>query len=369
MIAPRSVLISVAFACGSSNPPPPRPVVDSPPVVAAPIVDAAPPPPPPPGPAAAVAHGGVGADGDLDGVRRAVDEALRVLDAGGDPLDAAVAGVAVMEDDPRYNAGTGSVVRIDGATVQMDASVMRSDGRFAAVAAIEHVKNPVRVARAVLDTPHVLLVGDGATRFARTLGMPSYDPATPEMKAYARSNQQALLANSPGLPAAWQTFDWRKHWNFERSIAKSGLGGGSSPKRRVTPGADTVGVVARSADGRFAAALSTGGTSITLRGRVGDVPIFGAGLFASPAGGSAATGTGERIIEAALARQIDEWLRAGATADEAARRAVELVNARGGDVGVIVMTPNAIAGAADAPMDWAGRESGSTRWYGSVTTE
>src|SRR4051812_178248 len=79
---------------------------------------------------AAIAHGGVGAPREMsDGCRRAVDAALAVLASGGDPLDAAVAGVLILEDDPRYNAGTGSRVRLDGATVQMDASVMASDGR------------------------------------------------------------------------------------------------------------------------------------------------------------------------------------------------------------------------------------------------
>src|SRR5438094_555424 len=106
---------------------------------------------------AAVAHGGVGTPAaDSDGCRAAVDAALAALAAGADPVDAAVAGTVVLEDDPRFNAGTGSVVRLDG-SVQMDASVMDSGGRFGAVAAVERVKNPVVVARAVLETPHLLL--------------------------------------------------------------------------------------------------------------------------------------------------------------------------------------------------------------------
>src|SRR5580704_15548626 len=107
---------------------------------------------------AAIAHGGVGSPPEwADGCRAAVDAALKVLEAGGDPVDAAVAGVVVMEDDPRFNAGTGAAVRLDGRSVQMDASVMRSDGRFGAVAGIERTKNPVLVARAVMATPHLLL--------------------------------------------------------------------------------------------------------------------------------------------------------------------------------------------------------------------
>src|SRR5580692_4598132 len=137
--------------------------------------------PPTPWKAGAIAHGGVGSPPEWsDGCRLAVDAAMKVVEAGGDPVDAAVAGVVVMEDDPRFNAGTGARVRLDGKSIQMDASVMRSDGKFGAVAGIERVKNPVRVARAVMDSPHLLLQGDGATRFARTLGMPDYDPTTPE---------------------------------------------------------------------------------------------------------------------------------------------------------------------------------------------
>src|SRR5688572_18319326 len=129
--------------------------------------------------AAAIAHGGVGTEAvHSDGCRVAVEAALAALSATNDPLDAAVAGVVVLEDDQRFNAGTGSIVRLDG-SVQMDASVMDSAGRFGAVASIERVKNPVLVARAVLDTPHLVLAGDGATQFARTLEMPDHDPATP----------------------------------------------------------------------------------------------------------------------------------------------------------------------------------------------
>jgi isoaspartyl peptidase/L-asparaginase-like protein (Ntn-hydrolase superfamily) len=334
----------------------------------------APPPPPrpaalPPTPwkAAAVAHGGVGSPPDRSGgCRAAVDAALAVLDRGGDPVDAAVAGVVVLEDDARFNAGTGSRVRIDGRTVQMDASVMDSSGRFAAVAAIEAVKNPVLVARAVLDTPHLLLAGDGATRFARTLGMPPYDPATDEMRAKTEAIREQLRRNDPALPDRWRTFDWRARWNFETPLAEAGLAPAPpAPEAGVRDaGADTVGVAVRATDGRFAVALSTGGTAITLRGRVGDVPIYGAGLFAGPRGASAATGTGERIIEAALAREVDAWLSAGATPDEAARRAVEVVQKKKGDIGIIVIGPDAIAAGASEPMAWAGRESGSGAWQG-----
>lgn len=314
--------------------------------------------------AAAIAHGGQGSPpGMVDGCRAAVDAALAALDRSGDPVDAAVAGVMVLEDDPRFNAGTGSVVRIDGHTVQMDAAVMRSDGRFGAVAGVEEVKNPVRVARAVMDTPHLLLAGDGATRFARTLGMPVYDPRTPESLARVQRTQAKLLANDPSLPEAWRTFDWRAHWNFERSLEDAGLTAGLVDGRPVDAGHDTVGVAVRAADGRFGVALSTGGTGITLRGRVGDVPILGAGLYAGKYGAAASTGTGERIVEAGVARKVQEWLAAGATAQEAATRAVEMVGAK--DLAIIVIDPTSLAaGTGPGGMAWAGREAGSSEWKG-----
>jgi isoaspartyl peptidase/L-asparaginase-like protein (Ntn-hydrolase superfamily) len=282
-----------------------------------------------------------------------VDAALRALESGSDPVDAAVAGVVVLEDDPRFNAGTGSRVRLDGKSIQMDASVMRSDGRFGAVAGVERVKNPVKVARAVMDSPHLLLQGDGATRFARTLALPDYDPLTPESLAKSRTQQRVLLGAD--APAEWRAFDWRAHWNFEGPVpAELSADAGAH---------DTVGVAVRGRDGRFGVALSTGGMSLALRGRVGDVPILGAGLYAGPRGAAAATGAGERIIEAGLARQVHGWLEHDTTAQEAANRAVAAIRGRG-DIGIIVVGPRDLAAAADRPMAWAARESGSGDWRG-----
>ena len=315
--------------------------------------------------AAAIAHAGVGTPPAMkDGCKAAVDAALRAIERGADPVDAAVEGVAVMEDDPRFNAGTGSRVRLDGETVQMDASVMSSDGRFGAVAGIENVKNPVRVAKAVTQTPHIMLAGDGATRFARTLGFAPYDPRTPESRERTRATQANLLAHDPSIPAAGNQFDWRARWNFERSVADVGLAGpsasASSSALDAGKSSDTVGVAVRSADGRFGVALSTGGTSITLRGRVGDVPILGAGLYAGKFGAIAATGTGERIVEVGLARSVHGWLSIGTNAESAAKRAVDVL--RGKDIGVIVITRDGMAADGDREMAWAARESGSTTW-------
>jgi len=304
--------------------------------------------------AAAVAHGGVGSPPEWsDGCRSAVDAALKALEVGDDPVNAALAGVVVLEDDPRFNAGTGSCVRLDGRTIQMDASVMRSDGRFGAVAGVERVKNPVRIARAVMDSPHLLLQGDGATRLARALGMPDYDPTTPE--SLRRSRERHAELRGPGAPPEWKTFDWRTLWNFDAPLPDA--------LRADASAHDTVGVAVRSADGRFGVALSTGGSSLAMRGRVGDVPILGAGLYAGQGGAAAATGTGERIGEAALARRVHDLLASGASARDAADAAVALVRGSSG-IGIIVISAGALAAAADRPMAWAGRESGPSPWQG-----
>jgi L-asparaginase / beta-aspartyl-peptidase len=307
---------------------------------------------------AAIAHCGSGTPpAEGGGCSGAVEAALAALERGASPLDAAVAGTIPLEDDPRYNAGIGANVRLDGRTVQMDAAVADSKGRYGAVAVIEGVRNPVRVARAVADTPHRLLAGEGATAFARALGHADFDPSTPETVAKSREMMGRLLAEDPTLPASWRGFDWRRVWNFETPPPAAAV----VPARKPAPSGDersstdTVGVVVRGADGRFAGALSTGGWTLMLRGRIGDTPLPGAGLHVGPAGAVAGTGRGEKIIDVALARTVYGWLEQGVSAAEAARRGVELL---GGEGGLIVMTATESAGAAGKVMAWCARDRG-----------
>src|SRR6185295_8869437 len=119
-------------------------------------------------------------------------------------------------------------------------------------------------------------------------------------------------------------------WNY--ALAPEALGLGPARSLRAS---DTVGVVVRAPDGRFAAALSTGGTAVMLRGRVGDVPLFGAGLYAGPQGAVACTGTGERITEVLMAKTASDWLEAGDDPATVAARGVGLIAAKG-DIGLIV---------------------------------
>ena len=149
----------------------------------------------------------------------------------------------------------------------------------------------------------------------------------------------------------------RERWNYRLTPEELGI---TAAER----GNDTVGLVIRTTDGRFVAALSTGGTAVMLRGRVGDVPLYGAGLWASNSGAAAATGTGERITEVLLANTVCGWLRDGAAsdpdpssaADRAARRGVDLI-AEKAETGLIVITPHSLGAYASAPMAWAGRHA------------
>jgi isoaspartyl peptidase/L-asparaginase-like protein (Ntn-hydrolase superfamily) len=262
---------------------------------------------------AILTHGGAASpEAFSDGCVAAAEAARAVLDRGGDALAAALAATVVLEDDPRFNAGTGSNLRLDGATIEMDASVMASDGRFGGVACIERVKNPILVAARVMETPHLLLAGPGATAFARHIGFEDFDPTTDR----ARDKHAAAIADLEGrgegryarAAIAWQKGAVDRFWNF-------------GARREAT---DTVGAVVRDAQGRFAATASTGGTVFMLRGRVGDSPLFGAGVYAGPHGAVATTGVGEEIVRRFLAKTVYDWVAEGLAPARAAGRALAM---------------------------------------------
>ncbi len=282
-------------------------------------------------------HGGAAALAiHADGPAAAAEAALaRLAEPGASALDAAILAAVRMEDDPRFNAGTGSNLRLDGRTIEMDASVMTSDGAFGAVMALQRTKNPILVAAAVADTPHLMLAGEGALRLARRLGHADYDPTTPkavdkhrralERLAAARGSAGNPNDRDPGAaghtvdrtsanpsaesPAAWDghpgwlEVDPAEWWNFPDEFRAG----------------DTIGAVVRDAAGRFAVTNSTGGTSIMLLGRVGDSPIFGAGLYAGPHGAVAATGEGEEIVRRMACLRIYDRMAAGDSARAAGR--------------------------------------------------
>jgi L-asparaginase / beta-aspartyl-peptidase len=285
-------------------------------------------------------HGGAASPNRFsDGCVAAAEQARKVLEEGGDALAAALAATVALEDDPRFNAGTGSNLRLDGRTIEMDASVMTGDGRFGAVGCITRVKNPVLVAARVMETPHLMLVGEGATAFARRLGFADHDPSTPRaQEKYARAAAE-LAGRGDGDyaedAAPFRRLDLAGMWNLE----------GAPPEvRALGDGCDTVGAVVRDAHGGFAATASTGGTLYMLRGRVGDSPLMGAGVYAGPHGAVAATGVGEEIVKRFLSKTAYDWLAEGVSAERAAERAVAMFP-DAVDVGILVVgrTGQAIA--------------------------
>lgn len=244
-----------------------------------------------------LAHCGAGSDASVrDAAQAAGARGLSILRRGGRALEAVVEAIVVLEDDPRLNAGTGSRMRIDG-RIQMDAALMDGDLQAGGVAAIEDVKNPIRVAREVFETPHVLLVGPDATAFARAKGHSVFDPATPESRRRLEESLKKIRTRQlPRYARKWKALEIH----------------------------DTVGAVARDRRGRFAAGTSTGGTAFMLPGRVGDSPIVGAGLYAGPAGSVSTTGIGEEIIKHVLAKYVYDRIAEGRSPQAAARRGVEL---------------------------------------------
>lgn len=287
-------------------------------------------------------HGGAGSfdHKEKDGPERAAAAGIAALRGGGDPLDAVVAATMDLEDDPRFNAGTGSNLRLDGKTIEMEASVMTDDGRFGGVACLERVKNPVRVAETLLPTPHNLLAGAGATAYARKLGHGDHDPRTPQ--AQQRLERVQRMVADGDLEPGWMEWDpveLAKHWNYD------------TPMREVLGPGDTVGAVATDGE-HFAAALSTGGTTGTLRGRVGDVPLPGCGLHAGPAGAVCVTGDGDHLARARLADRTYAFMQAGMDPDDCVAQAIALFPAEVA-VGLILVTPEGAAGGSNLKMAWA----------------
>jgi beta-aspartyl-peptidase (threonine type) len=214
------------------------------------------------------------------GCQRALTTAWRILDAGGSALDAIEAAVVILEDDPVFDAGYGSHLNLDG-RVECDAIVM--DGstlRAGAVATLQHVRNPVRLARKVLENcPHMMLVAEGAERFAHEQGIKLC--ANEELVTDAERE-------------AWSKCKMDKHASaFHRGHEQG-----------------TVGAVAMDRNGQIFAATSTGGTCCKLPGRVGDSPLIGCGCYADQeAGGVSCTGYGEAIMKIVMAKSAADLLR------------------------------------------------------------
>lgn len=255
---------------------------------------------------ALIVHGGAGADpGGREELRRGMHDAVvagwRALAAGGTSLDAVEAAVRSLEDHPRFNAGRGSVLTSAG-TVETDASIMEGDGlRNGAVAAVAGVRNPITLARRILDDGrHSFFAGDGAVERARALGVPLCDPA----ELVTEQQRRRLAALQAG----------------------------------------TVGAVALDRFGTMAAATSTGGTPGKLPGRVGDSALIGCGTYAeSTLGGVSCTGDGEAIIRVTLARRALDILKTVGEPGHACEVAVSVLVEEGRGHGGLIL------------VDWRGR--------------
>jgi beta-aspartyl-peptidase (threonine type) len=257
----------------------------------------------------------------------ALNAGYAVLDRGGAALEAVTAAINVMEDSPLFNAGKGAVFNADG-ICELDASIM--DGRTlaaGAIAGVHHIKNPINLARDVmLKSPHVMMAGEGAEKFAQSLG---YE----------------LVPNE-----YFQT-DWRRE-QLKQAKEKDGKERTAAttrpePVERAVP-ADyftrtlrwgTVGCVALDQAGNLAAGTSTGGMTNKKFGRVGDAPIIGAGTYASNATCAvSATGWGEYFIRVGVARDIAAQMEyKGTPVREAAAATIAKVGKLGGDGGVIAL--------------------------------
>lgn len=288
---------------------------------------------------AVMVHGGAGASSlHADGCVRAAHAAIAAM-RGGDAMDGALAAVIAMEDDGRFNAGCGSVLGLDGVTVEMDAAVMDTCGRLGAVACLQSVKNPVRVARAVADTPHWLLAGDGARLFAERMGMQEAHVVSAHARQRHVLLRQAMSGASPALPGA------------RREAVSNGQ---ASP---MPQGGDTVGAVTRDAQGHFAVAGSTGGTAPALLGRVGDTPVIGSGFYAGPHGAVAATGIGEQIVRHLLAYTVYGWIAEGMPLKKALSRAIDFFPEEV-DIGLIAVSRTEAGSKSnrDMPTDYLEHE-------------
>lgn len=247
-----------------------------------------------------LAHGGAGSDNaHSDGTDRACQLGLELMRAQTPVMDVACRTVEILEDDPRFNAGTGSRKRSDG-SVRMDAACMDSDRRFGAVSSLQHIKNPIYIARSVADSEYRLLTGEDAHEYAVELGFKKIDMTRTESNA---------------------------------------------------PGTDTVGAVVFDGE-QFAAALSTGGTGGSRPGRVGDVPLIGCGLYAGEHGAVAATGHGESIALNLTAYRTYEMLGRGIAPQEALEMALSWFE-DAQDIGLLIVNKKGHAGGSNRSMAWS----------------
>ena len=257
-----------------------------------------------------VVHGGAWnipdgmVEAHLRGTRAALAAGWKVLERGGTALEAVEAAIALMEDDDTFDAGRGSFLTRDG-HVQLDALLM--DGatlRAGGVGCVERIRNPIRAARKILEeSPHVYFVGEGAERFAQEHGIPLCDNRELVIEREVERLKHAQARAAAGRP----------HEIFAAS----------------DPSHDTVGALALDAGGNLAAGTSTGGTLNKAPGRVGDSSLIGCGCYADNASAAVScTGWGEPIMKLVLGKWAADRVGEGEPPQQAADRAMELLERR-----------------------------------------
>ncbi len=267
------------------------------------------------------------------GVLAGLEQGWARLRDGGSAVDAVQEAVQVLEDDPTFDAGTGSMLNLEG-HVELDAIVVRGqDLEAGAVAAVRRIKNPIALARKVLEnSEHVLLVGAGAGRFAREQGI---EEIAEEDLLVGRERQRLE--------------EWKRHGHKAERYFRG-------------PSRGTVGAVALDAGGHLAAATSTGGTPGKYPGRVGDSPLLGCGCYCDDrAGGASATGYGESLLRATLCRDAARMMEDGMSAADSASASIARLKSRfNGHGGVILIDRDGRIGHAhNTPrMALAGRREG-----------
>ena len=259
----------------------------------------------------------------------ALDKGSAVLKSGGSSLDAVEAAVRILEDDPHFNAGRGAVFTYEGVN-ELDAAIMDGrDRRAGAVTGVTRTKNPVSLARAVMEhSPHVILAREGADRFSVEQNLEQVDPAY-----FATPERRRQLDELKAKKLSWFDVDLKY---------------------------GTVGAVAVDTAGHVAAATSTGGLTGKRWGRIGDSPIIGAGTYADDrACAVSATGAGEFFIREGVAHEICARVRfTGEKIVTAAQTVMAEVKALGGDGGVIVVGPDGVGGwSFNTPGMYRGRIS------------
>jgi beta-aspartyl-peptidase (threonine type) len=305
-------------------------------------------------PIAIIVHGGAG-DVAVErhaalqaGCKEATLAGCAVLQAGGSALDAVEAAVRALEDNPEYNAGTGACLDRNG-NIELDAGMM--DGRtlrVGAIAGVERIKNPISLARKVLESEHVLLIGRGAEQFAWEHGI----------EQCARDD----LVTERQLQFWQAARDAEEPRHYRRQVRVTG----GLAQREQETGAEkhgTVGAVALDMSGALAAATSTGGIRDKYPGRVGDSPLVGCGFYADAEAAISCTGHGEDFVRLLIARRAYEFVAGGQSAREAAISAIAVLGTRAtGTGGLIVVDRRGEVGFAwnSQNMSYAYMKDGMT---------